>query len=112
MAKYSNNSGETMEDAIVITDVANHDAGVKAEYDYIIQKHGQARVGWTMRGQALMHHNGRAYDRLEIVLQDGSPRTYFFDITGFFGQIDDMLPPQPSLIKQILLAMRRWLFGR
>lgn len=111
MTKYSNNSGETMEDAIVITQVANHSAGVQAEYNYIIQKHGQVRQGWTMRGQALMQQNGRAYDRLEIVLADGSPKTYFFDISAFFGQIDDVLPPQPSLLQQIVAAIRRFFGG-
>lgn len=112
MAQYSNHSGESMEEAIVISHVANHSDGVQAEYAYIVQKHGQARVGWMMCGQALLHDKGKAYDRLEIVLNDGSPKVYFFDISAFFGQIDDEIPiaPQPSLGQQIVRAIRR-LFG-
>jgi hypothetical protein len=32
-----------------------------------------------------MHHEGKAYDKLEIVLPDGKQKEVFFDITSFFG---------------------------
>jgi hypothetical protein len=113
MSQYSNSSGESIETAIKISGVANHSAGVQAEYNYLTQKHGQARVGWTMRGQALMHQGNRAYDRLDIVLSDGTEKSYYFDITEFFGQLEREMQPEhePNLIARILNTIQRLFRG-
>lgn len=113
MVQYSSHSGESLQEAVIISKVANHSAGVQAEYDYVIKKHGQPRIGWMMQGQSLIENEGRAYDRLDIVLKDGSQKSYYFDITEFFGKFEDelmQLKPQPSLLQQIFGAIRR-LFG-
>lgn len=60
--------------------------GALAEYHYIWQECGIRGKDWTLQGQALVENKGRYYDRIEIKLSDGSQRTFYFDITDFYGK--------------------------
>ncbi len=83
---YSGGNGETQDEAVVIN-TANHFAGVSAEYEYISRQCGQRGVDWTLVSQTLIQEDdGRRYDRLIVRLKDGETRTFYFDITPFFGR--------------------------
>jgi hypothetical protein len=40
-----------------------------------------------MKEQALINHGNRVYDKLDVLLPDGSSRSYYFDITSGFGKL-------------------------
>lgn len=77
--------GRTPEEALVIHGADDEMIGVGAEYEYVALCLGQPNVDWRLHFQALMHKGGRSYDCLEVALPDGSRRTFWFDITEFFG---------------------------
>jgi hypothetical protein len=82
-ALYSGGNGESLETAIIIG-AKSTSTGVPAEYDYIIGKHGPANVRWKLISQRLRESAGRDYDILNIELDNGEKRSYYFDITEFF----------------------------
>lgn len=86
MVIYSNNKGESVEDAIVIDGVTHHFEGVRAEYQYLSDKFGRRGIDWDLEKQAVFHKNDRYYDQLSIKLADGTKKVFFFDVTAFFGK--------------------------
>jgi hypothetical protein len=82
---YSGGNGESLETAIIIS-TGNATDGVFAEYDYIIRKHGLLTTGWKLISQGIMESAGGHYDILNIKLGSGEKRSYWFDITKFFGK--------------------------
>jgi hypothetical protein len=77
MIGYSNNSGRSLLDAIVIAGATSHREGVEAEYQYL------ARLfpGYRVNRQALKNQSGRFYDEMDIELADGTSTKIYFDIT-------------------------------
>jgi hypothetical protein len=43
--------------------------------------------GWFVEQERLLMAGQRHYDVVTIKMPDGSQRTFFFDITGFFGKM-------------------------
>ena len=79
------NDGSTAEKAVVINAISSH-VGIAEEYAYLERVCGKTGVDYTLVEQRQMDKNGREYDVLEIELKDGSVRSYWFDITSFFGR--------------------------
>ena len=75
-------AGNTIESAIVLPGVTSEAAGTAAEYGYIRKN----LPGWNPGTQALLSHNGRQYDSIELTGPDGAQQTIFFDITAWFGK--------------------------
>lgn len=73
-------------DVIKISDVEDHFKGVAAEYKYIEEKFGKNKRDWRRRSQALIKKEGVYYDRIDLVLSDGSEKSIYFDITSFWGK--------------------------
>lgn len=82
---YGGGNGESFDTAVIIH-TSDTMIGVPAEYQYIIAKHGQKDIGWTLESQGVMEKNGRNYDRIIIKLNNGESKSYYFDITQFFGK--------------------------
>jgi len=40
---------------------------------------------WKLSMQSLISGNGKHYDVLDIEMKDGTRRSFYFDITSFFG---------------------------
>jgi hypothetical protein len=79
----SGGDGLTLAHAVVLTggsEVTNTDT----EYAWIRQ---HVPNGTTMKEQALINHGNRVYDKLDVLLPDGSSRSYYFDITSGFGKL-------------------------
>jgi hypothetical protein len=74
--------GSSAEKAVVINATSTA-VGVAAEYAYVERKCGTH----TLDSQSLMNVNGRHYDVMNVTLQDGTKRDFWFDITAFFGKI-------------------------
>lgn len=77
--------GQSIETAVVIN-ATSPLIGVAAEYEYVTSRHGQQNAGWSLESQALIQQNGRLYDVLNIKLSSGESRSYYFDITKFYGR--------------------------
>lgn len=86
MTTWSDHSGESLEDAVIILNAPNEPAGVQAEYRWLEAHYGHRGTDWELRMQALLMPQGRPYDRLDVQLSDGRCVSVFFDISGFFGR--------------------------
>ena len=76
--------GSSFDTAIVLEGATNELAGVQAESAYIAKRY----PGWRQSMQALLNHNGRMYDRIDIVGPKGESKSLYFDITDWFGKLD------------------------
>lgn len=82
---YEENSGDSIENAIVIHGALNEKEGVYAEYEYLSKKFGERGKDWKLVQQSVTDGiKGKYYDEMEIILSDGTKRTICFDITEFF----------------------------
>ena len=68
--------------------------GAGMEYDFVIARHGLLNEGWTLESQRLRSVEGRRYDELHIVLNNGERRVYHFDITN--RSASPIFRPMPS----------------
>jgi hypothetical protein len=82
---YSGGDGGSIETAVVIN-TASSLVGVPAEYQYVSDRHGQEDIEWSLESQTVMEQNGKYYDVLKISLRSGESKSYYFDITQFFGK--------------------------
>ena len=105
--------GDTIGTAVIIRGAPTSSIGVNAEYHYLTQQFGARDLDWKLERQSLLQTADRAYDKMEIVLTDGSRRVVFFDITEFWARklsaevTDRGGPPSvPSTRK------KRWQFWR
>jgi tetratricopeptide (TPR) repeat protein len=84
---FSDNSGESMEDAIVIMNARTDLDGVGSEYYYLEKRFGTDAVDRDRISQYLVEdEEGRSYDVLEVHLTSGETATIYFDITDFYGK--------------------------
>lgn len=84
MVRYSEGSGESIEDAVLIDDVRKQMEGIAAEYRYIADKYGEQGRDWRLVRCAHVESEGRHYDLLTIELKGGSKTTIHFDVTYFY----------------------------
>lgn len=75
--------GDSKKSAVVIQ-APDNIAGVMAEYEYLENQYGVRDVDWKLFMQSLIKGNGRSYDLLTIELKDGSTKSFYFDVTGFW----------------------------
>jgi hypothetical protein len=83
--RFAGGSGDSQEDAIVIKNAANHQAGVDAEYLYLEEKFGERDIHWKLVMQALLKGE-KPVDWLMIELTDGTTKSIYFDVSEFFGK--------------------------
>ncbi len=80
-------AGDTAETAVVIAGAPDSRAGIAAEYAWMEKKFGRRNMDWKLKRQSVMPQKGKVFDRMEIELNDGTPKTVFFDISEFFGKL-------------------------
>jgi hypothetical protein len=74
----------------VIEGAASELEGIGAEYGWLSGRFGEQGRDWRLVTQSLIMGN-TIFDRMEIVTAAGETRTIYFDITGFYGRMDDLL---------------------
>jgi hypothetical protein len=86
LAPIAVHGGTSMDDAIVVH--ADSDAiGDASEYFYLALHPCGGAGQWKMDTQALLNHDGKSYDRLDVeCTTDGEKRSFYFDITSTFGK--------------------------
>jgi hypothetical protein len=73
--------GSSLEKAIVVPRDTEKE-GIAWEYAWIREHFG----GYRRKGQRLlMGDGGRRFDQVSVQLADGTERTFYFDITRYFG---------------------------
>ncbi len=77
----TNRDGSSFDKAIVITE-KTETTGVDAEYKWLSDHY----PGYTSSGQALVYHDKRPYDILNIKTSTGTPMKVYFDISNYFGK--------------------------
>jgi hypothetical protein len=78
---FSGGDGSSIEQAVVIHG-ATEGTGIRAEYDWIEVQHPH----FKRKGQALLNEHGKIYDEVNVETAEGRPKSYYFDITEFFGK--------------------------
>ena len=78
--------GSSAEQAVVIQ-APSSALGIPQEYAHVGRVCGRRNIDYQMKMQRQVSQNGRNYDVLEVKLKDGSVRTFWFDITSFFGKL-------------------------
>lgn len=87
-------TGETLKQAIEIVNAIDTNEGVAAEHRYVrlvCESKGQA---YTLLEQQLIHRGEKSYDNLKVQLDTGKERSFYFDISFFYGKFD----PQTELL--------------
>jgi hypothetical protein len=86
--RFEGGVGTSYDSAVTIVGAAGGREGVPAEYLWIARKHGIQGRDWLPVQQSVSRPNpqGRRFDILTIdVAGEWTSRTYYFDITDFFG---------------------------
>jgi hypothetical protein len=83
---FTENTGESIEEAIVIRSARNQVAGVALEYAYLKKRFGRRGEDWELDRQVLVKRGDRHYDEMRLRFPDGTFGTIYFDITAFFGE--------------------------
>jgi len=78
---FSGGDGTSLEQAVVVN-APTERVGIAALYGWI----GRRYPGSTAAGQNTVIRNGRFYDAIDIVTASKERRTFYFDITQFFGK--------------------------
>ncbi len=78
-------SGASLQDPVVIGDVVSHFEAVEAEYIFLHQTHGVKGRNWKLVRQTLIQDAGRYIDEMLVEVVGQGQRTYYFDITRYFG---------------------------
>ena len=75
-------------DTAVIVHATSTEKGTPAEYAYVEAQCGKPGTDWMLETQSQSSHEGKEYDVLQVKsLKDGSSRTFWFDISSFFGKL-------------------------
>ncbi|MDE1860542.1 MAG: hypothetical protein KGH72_02375 [Candidatus Micrarchaeota archaeon] len=77
--------GGSKEDAIKI-DVSNELEGSQAEDSYIARLYGRRNKDWRFESQRQIEEDGKSYDIVTIVLNDGTKREIYFDTSEYFAK--------------------------
>lgn len=86
--RSKNTKGDTpspVVDAVVIRECSDFE-GIEREYELLAERYGQRGLDWEMKQQSLHSRDGRHYDRMDIVLRNGTEESVWFDITDIFGR--------------------------
>lgn len=81
---YSGGDGSSVEQAVVIL-AESEQAGVRRENEWIFARYGKFRK----TGIGLATVEQRKFDVIRVELADHSEKEIFFDITSFFGKMED-----------------------
>lgn len=77
-------SGESVEDAAVISRVSKQTEVMDAEYEFISKKHGPKYKGWRLTEQTIVQEKNKTYDIIEIQLIPSSEKKiYYFNVSAF-----------------------------
>lgn len=82
---FEGGPGDCKENAVVIH-APNCIAGIMAEYKYIEDKNGVQNEDWNLIVQFKLSENGKDYDMMTIETKHGTRKSFYFDITDFFGK--------------------------
>ena len=82
---FEGGPGDRMENAVVIH-APNCIAGIMAEYKFIEDRCGVQNQDWKLIGQFKLSEDGRDFDMITIETKDCIRKSFYFDITDFFGK--------------------------
>lgn len=77
--------GLSIENPVVVSGDSEFE-GIDREYQLLEEKYGERGREWQLERQSLVSKNVRHYDKMDIVLKNGTKETVWFDITAFFGR--------------------------
>lgn len=100
ISSFSGGDGNSIETAVIINANSTFD-GIIKEIAYISSFHGDKGSGWNLKVQYLKKAGNKSYDILEVILNDGKVKTYYFDISKFFGKYGNISEKKEKLKSKI-----------
>ena len=82
---YGGGNGESAENAVIINTTTSLQ-GIPAEYAFVASKCGKENIDWTFESQMTLRSNDRNYDYITVQLNNGDKKSFYFDITQFYGK--------------------------
>ena len=82
---FSNGTGMSIYDAIVIKNASSEAQVISAEEYYLQETYGERDLDWLFISQELGVVDDRYYDRVDMQLAGGMEVSVFFDVTDFYG---------------------------
>lgn len=82
---YTGGNGESAENAVIINTTTSL-RGIPAEYAFVASRCGKENVEWTLESQMVLRRNGKNYDYLTVKLENGDKKSFYFDISQFYGK--------------------------
>ena len=82
LGTYSGGDGTSATNAVII-DAKSDLSATRTEYAWL-REHVPGAKGSR---QSLVHDASHTYDLIEVILPDGTKRSYFFDITRTYGKL-------------------------
>ena len=81
---FSDNSGESFNEAIVVYGINSSKEAIDAEYKYISDRHGIRGQDWFLLGQTIVAEKSKVVDVVEFRLSTPADRrVIFFDAGNF-----------------------------
>ncbi|KXB07468.1 hypothetical protein AKJ54_00205 [candidate division MSBL1 archaeon SCGC-AAA382K21] len=84
MVEIIEKSGNSIEEAIVISDVENNAKGINEERKFIRENFGE---NWEFLKQSLLEKGDKKFDKITLKSPKGEEKEIYFDVTSFFGKI-------------------------
>ena len=78
--------GDTPQTAIVIKKTPRGLSAAGAETMLLGKWFGQRGKSWTLKAQTLLVAEGRTYDVYDVVMNDGTDRRLYFDVTEWLSR--------------------------
>jgi hypothetical protein len=88
---FSPRTGETLKQAIEIINAVDTDEGIAAEHCYVSLICESKGRTYTLFEQQLIHRGEKSYDRLMVRFDTGKERSFYFDISSFYGRFTPQL---------------------
>ena len=79
--------GHSPQTAIVIKKTPRGLSAAGAEHMLLEKWYGKRGAAWTLARQDLVQADGKTYDVYDVVLNDGSARTLYFDVTEWLNRL-------------------------
>lgn len=83
--RFSGGTGADYKQAVIIEGATSSMEGAHLERGWLTDHFGQPGTDWKIAEQALITEEGRPFDRVRLLLADGSRREIWFDISSFYG---------------------------
>ena len=83
---YEGGDGSTIDQAIIVRGAESDLEGVAATFGWMHEQLGPKDEGWRLVSHSTGERGLRKIDTFNVILQDGEPRHFYFDVSESFAK--------------------------